>query len=46
MVWAWRALLTIRTLLYAAFYLPAMVLFLPELTTAAIVAYLVLHFFA
>ncbi|MFD8529381.1 hypothetical protein ACFV0L_18375 [Streptosporangium canum] len=45
-VWAWRVLLSIRVLLYAAFYIPAMIIFLPELTTAAIVAYLVIHFFA
>ncbi|WP_424533605.1 hypothetical protein ACOZ38_25050 [Sphaerisporangium viridialbum] len=45
-VWAWRVLLTVRAVMYAAFYIPAMVVFLPELTTAAAVAYLVLHFFA
>ncbi|MGI5292620.1 hypothetical protein ACQEVF_58765 [Nonomuraea polychroma] len=45
-VWSWRVLLLVRALLYTAFYVPAMVIVLPELTTAAIVAYLVLHFFA
>ncbi|TMR87957.1 hypothetical protein [Nonomuraea basaltis] len=45
-VWAWRVLLLVRALLYTAFYVPAMVIYLPELTTAAIVAYLVIHFFA
>lgn len=46
LVWAWRVLLLARALLYTAFYIPAMTIFLPELTTAAIVAYLILHFFA
>ncbi|WP_433355684.1 hypothetical protein ACQP25_17415 [Microtetraspora malaysiensis] len=46
LVWAWRVLLSLRVLLYAAFYIPAMIIYLPELTTAAIVAYLVLYFFA
>ncbi|NRQ31246.1 hypothetical protein HII36_05265 [Nonomuraea sp. NN258] len=46
LVWAWRVLLLARALLYTAFYIPAMTVFLPELTTAAIVAYLILHFFA
>ncbi|MFB4284818.1 hypothetical protein ACBJ59_56790 [Nonomuraea sp. MTCD27] len=45
-LWAWRVLLLARGLLYTAFYIPAMTIFLPELTTAAIVAYLILHFFA
>ncbi|WP_214317011.1 hypothetical protein [Nonomuraea sediminis] len=45
-VWAWRVLLLVRALLYTAFYIPAMVIYLPELTTASIVAYLVIHFFA
>lgn len=44
-MWAWRVLLLARALAYTAFYIPAMVIFLPELTTAAAVAYLVLHFF-
>ncbi|MFI6497210.1 hypothetical protein [Nonomuraea typhae] len=46
LVWVWRVLLLTRALLYSAFYVPAMTIFLPELTTAAIVAYLILHFFA
>ncbi|MEV1179224.1 hypothetical protein, partial [Nonomuraea sp. NPDC049784] len=46
LVWSWRVLLLVRALLYTAFYIPAMVIYLPELTTAAIVAYLVIHFFA
>ncbi|MEU1880808.1 hypothetical protein ABZ470_26175 [Streptosporangium sp. NPDC020072] len=45
MLWAWRVLLLARALLYTAFYIPAMTIFLPELTTAAIVAYLILRFF-
>ncbi|MFD0659803.1 hypothetical protein [Thermocatellispora tengchongensis] len=45
-LWAWRVLLLARALLYTAFYVPAMTIFLPELTMAAIVAYLILHFFA
>ncbi|MBT2234719.1 hypothetical protein [Nonomuraea sp. NEAU-A123] len=45
-LWAWRVLLLARALLYTAFYIPAMTIFLPELTTAAIIAYLILHFFA
>ncbi|MEV0379841.1 hypothetical protein [Nonomuraea sp. NPDC050643] len=46
LVWAWRVLLLARALLYSAFYVPAMTIFLPELTTAAIVASLILYFFA
>ncbi|UBU16706.1 hypothetical protein [Nonomuraea gerenzanensis] len=46
LVWAWRVLLLARALLYTAFYIPAMTIFLPELTTAAIVASLILYFFA
>ncbi|MFG3438297.1 hypothetical protein ACGF0J_13730 [Nonomuraea sp. NPDC047897] len=46
LVWSWRVLLLVRALLYTAFYVPAMVIYLPELSTAAIVAYFVLHFFA
>ncbi|MEV4472779.1 hypothetical protein [Nonomuraea sp. NPDC049504] len=45
-LWGWRVLLLVRALAYTAFYVPAMIIYLPELTTAATVAYLVLHFFA
>ncbi len=46
LVWSWRVVLVARTLLYSAFYILAMIVYLPEFTTAAVVVYLILHFFA